>query len=184
MAKKLSETRRKINRRVRERNQRFKKLSLSAQRIKVISDVITLLKGKKLIKAKQGTYINLPDNHLSKYDNREQLNTALEAGPRCEVCGIGAIFVTTISLNDQYSVGDAGMSINREEMVDYLRKWFSADQLGLIESAFERSARGQGDADYKAAEFGNMYPSPTKRLIAICENIIKNKGKFVPAADA
>lgn len=75
-----------------------------------------------------------------------------------------------------------------------LRKIFSPKQLTLIESAFEdyKFIDDEDKAlysyesehyppDLKAAiTFGKKYRSAKRRLIAICENTIKNKGVFKP----
>jgi hypothetical protein len=66
---------------------------------------------------------------------------------------------------------------------DYLTSYFSPEQIGLIELAFER---GDGwypadtTDDDNAVEFGERYQYNTNRMKAIMQNIINNNGTFVP----
>jgi hypothetical protein len=69
-------------------------------------------------------------------------------------------------------------------MRDVLAKWFSREQLDLIECAFERSVTfDTGGSSYRsrvrALGFGDRYLDPRDRLEAIMQNIVDN-GRFIP----
>lgn len=121
----------------------------------------------------------------------EQLCDALE-GVTCTVCGIGAAFVAAVKRGDDFKVNDFTNGFGDDDaMRDYLRKYFTANDVALIECAFERSP---GFAHYggstldetspqviRAVAFGNGYPdSSSDRLRAIMQNIINNGGAFRP----
>ena len=66
-----------------------------------------------------------------------------------------------------------------------MKKIFTRNQLALIENAFET---GRGVYKYQAGEvaaekaflFGSKFVDEDKRMIAIMQNIIDNKGTFKP----
>ena len=194
MNKKLIEAVRKMRRRIKDRNRKFRKLTLRQQRIKVVRDVIRQLSDGTLV-ASPGTYAKFIAPKRMKPDS--QLNEILESIPKCEVCGVGGIFLATVKLNNELTVEDvnrrssygtitAGVrsSMGDSVMRDYLKKWFSAEQLALIETAFERrkmhSAFVHPDKPLQAAiKFGMAYENPKARFIAICNNIIEHGGEFV-----
>lgn len=184
MGSKAAEHRRKIRRRVMDRNRRFRSLGLKEQRIKIIKDVIASLTSNKY-SATQGLYVKLPSSKLAKFSRYEQLNIALEdVSESCRVCGIGGIFLSAVTLNNKYTVGDYDSHDGgSSKLRDYLNPWFSDDQLDLIETAFERdstmSKHSGNDVDL-ARDFGRKYLASKLRLLAICNNILENKGEFVP----
>jgi hypothetical protein len=60
------------------------------------------------------------------------------AGKACEVCGVGALFVAKLDRVDALTIGDMELSLNNDSaMRRYLETEFSAEQLALIEIAFE-----------------------------------------------
>jgi len=91
----------------------------------------------------------------------------------------------------------AYLSVRSSDMHDYLGKFFDFNQLWLIENAFENADLhdkykfGEATVDEngdetsfsksfdKASAFASK-SSPTKRMIKIMENIIKNEGTFKP----
>lgn len=179
---------RKLARRFRDRNRRFKKLTVSQQRIKIIKDVISYLQTRKL-RATPGTYVKLVgyDGEISPDD---QVHTLTDRAP-CEVCGIGSLFVSAVTLKNKFKVSDLSYGryvdikdgdLNNHTLRDYLRRWFNENQLQLIETAFEQSwgyAVGVSGQD-SAVDFGVKYTNAKKRLLAILNNMLENNGKFVP----
>lgn len=183
-------------RRFRDRNRRFNKLSVEKQRIKIIQDVVTHLESEKL-KAVKGKYLRVLG--VGKVAGNQQLHEVMGES-RCQVCGIGAVFTATVLLNNELKVGDLsegyreelgsakitlGDGTNDAPMRQYLSTWFCGSQLDLIEAAFETDDRfSDGYANYEeledAASFGKKYRNSKDRLIAICKNILENKGTFTP----
>lgn len=111
---------------------------------------------------------------------------------RCRVCAKGSMFMSYIGrVND---MGFDKMSSGGTHNLEYhnppmtkLLEIFSKNQLDLMEYAFE----GTGDYLWMSSiftqrnrkqckSFYKRYENSNERLIAICENIIKNKGTFKP----
>jgi hypothetical protein len=145
-----------MRRRLRERNARFAALSTVEKRIKVAKDVIAQLNAKEL-SARSGCYINANIPHQAYYNadgtskgdfgERDFREVLEETGARCDVCALGAMFVTTVKIRNEITT-DKGRFSRGEDMHKYLADVFSKDQLRLIESAFEREAyRYQVDVD-------------------------------------
>lgn len=178
-------TRAKLARRFRERNRRFKALSLKKQRIKIIKDVVTLLSKESIVAITNRAYLDIPK--LKNYraldkalTENTQLHEILDAN-QCIVCGIGGVFVSAIRLKNDFEAIDPD-GISREKMVMYLSQWFDPGQMNAIEVAFEARGEYSGYRTeyWNAYEFGKQFRSPKDRLIAICKNILANDGKFVP----
>lgn len=188
---KLSATRRRMLRRIKDRNRRFSKLNLVGQRIAIAKDVIAQLIVKKF-RATPGTYVRFKLPSVSNLE--QQFNETMEAVPKCEVCGVGGMFISAVRCYNDITVKEALgssiysplISLNSPVMRDYLARWFSNKQVGLVESAFEQQARfavetgSSHNEAMDAAYFGTRFIKANDRLIAICKNIISHKGKFVP----
>jgi hypothetical protein len=106
--------------------------------------------------------------------------------PVCGVCAIGAVFVATVRRFNQLTLRELDEQNRgyRGELTDYLERFFDANQLNLMEWAFEGSHIEGNDYDYCGYEsaiiaFHRQYEDDNARLVAIFENIIKNKGRFV-----
>jgi hypothetical protein len=130
--------------------------------------------------------------------------TLLTKNPKCKVCGIGSLMLSAIRYNnnvnwkkcdwtdssildemDYYDNGDLIHSDNDEnaylDASKNLNKFFSERQLRLIESAFEVRAFHSDNQQYvEAEEFGQKFINDKKRLLAIMENVVENKGTFKP----
>ncbi len=98
--------------------------------------------------------------------------------------------ITMGSVNHQ--IGDLGYNIYFDQSLDNgFTNIFTKKQLVLIEVAFEIKGTGYFSGDKKhdfltekeierARIFGIGFGDHTKRLVAICKNIVKNKGFFIP----
>lgn len=116
----------------------------------------------------------------------------------CQVCAKGALFICSVDKHDKLKLSEVLPQFNlnvrknlyfelfEDDVVSHVQD-FDQEQLNLIEIAFE----GRHDLDYDlwqmnqasyylAAKFGKKYKDAQGRLIAIMENVIKNKGEFVP----
>lgn len=208
----------RIRKRVRDRNYRFKKMKPHRQRMAIARDVIKSLNEGRMVAAQMGYFnIGVPkgtgfefrtpagskkrvENFKRLLDlagddwgdgNKEAADVSLNeaiAGVPCTVCGIAACFVAAVDKIDDITLGEAdGMSDNA--MRDYLCRWFSKEQVRLIEAAFERDfsfayhhveSGDRGEVSDAAEAFGRQHVDPKERLIAIMKNIIDNEGTFRP----
>lgn len=146
--------------------------------VEIARDVIRLMKAKKLV-ARTMTYLTL-DSPIPT--GTKELQTLIEQDDfKCYVCAIGGLFVSLVAkenacpirwgpeLGRQFGRVPTIPQFRQDGMRRRLRKYFSREQLGLIEAAFERSIR-----------FGYKYDDPSDRMIAIMRNIIRNQGEFKP----
>lgn len=175
---------------IEERNKAFAAADEAGKRVLIAKDVIKLLDTKKL-EAARGCFIDT-HTHNDPFDGTEDVRELFLQGqlPDCEVCGVGALMLSCTLFNDKQTMSDIwnediSYRINYSEpLSNGLNAYFDRDQLMLIENAFEL---GSGAFDWQfldhrnaAIAFGRKYPQPKDRLIAIMENIIKNKGEFKP----
>lgn len=93
----------------------------------------------------------------------------------CEVCAIGAIYLSSLKLNDapiNYDARDKAAGI------------FGEINANRIEAAFECYNFSNNGVKEPTAKFGEAYKNDKDRLRAIMENIIVHDGEFVPAEAA
>ncbi len=161
---------------------RFARLSPATQRVKIAEDVLAVIAVKKnRYTVGKGYYchtINTPD--LSTISESDQLRKVLpKLQKNCEVCAMGALFLSHVRINNEITVGEANSHILSDgsfgigdwTMEDKMAEYFSPDQLREVETAFEGfSISGQ--------PWLHKYPENIARLRAICRNIIRNKGDF------
>lgn len=182
-----------------ERNKAFWKLPAPKQRVAVAKDVLKQL-AAKFYKAKRGDYfvfsglkkdINTPPKGLDTL-----FADLKKGGASCEVCGIGSVFASMTILGNKSNCSEFsleqihdGRSMSDSTMRHKLNKVFSEKDRVLIEAAFEKDGELAKDNEGcfeipenldKAVEFGKKYKSDSGRLKAIMNNIIKNKGEFIP----
>lgn len=174
----------KLQRKLRAMNLKFNKLSRKEQRIAIAKDVVEMLRAKKIVA--NSTYLTMPtetmfDEHTPGFEKAAErgldASVCLEQ-VKCEVCGIGSLFVGALRHNDKLSAGTLKEQMEhgdiRQTQVEYLEKWFDADQLQLVEDYYE-----QNSGDFESPIY--MEDDDNKRLSMIMENIISNGGKFDPS---
>lgn len=176
-----------------KQNKAFDKLSKMDKRVAIAKDVIANLNSKKFI-AKHGSYIEtIGDN--------KQINQFTLLDTTCNVCAIGSLLTGRISRGNKLDINlDTLLHIDDfagEEEIKLLKDLFTAKELRYIEYAFEGwnindSFEFTDKEIEKVEKFFDSYinrnandyeieksRSDDKRLRAIMNNIIKNKGKFV-----
>jgi hypothetical protein len=172
-------------------NAAFKKMSQARKRVQIAKDVIAGLKAKKL-KAMRGSYIKVKGD--SRYFNYKPFNDgsfkeALKDIPECEVCVKGAIFTCIVARRNQVPSNAEQLrhpypeNWTGEKLAPLLGDIFSADQLRLIEAHFEEEDIESTFGDSKLTKIQvplSDYLYPEDRMIGIMENIIANKGTFIP----
>lgn len=180
------------------KNKAFWAKPKAEQCVTVAKDVIKQLEAKFFV-AKRGDYL-IFDKLKKSINTSTQLDALFSkvksTNGKCEVCGIGSCFVSLVGLGNNFKSDKLfGETIENGEhswdvnMRPLLRKVFSPRQLSMIESAFEQSSYMDNKDKYSdifesnmmdAIDFGNKYASSHRRLKAIMQNVIKNKGTFKP----
>jgi len=150
----------------------FEELTDAEKRVAVAKDVIKQLELKKIV-ATPGTYV---------YGHGK---TDKQATRRCQACMLGGAILALARLQpklrddlvDVYSPhrGSGEMVCTTGPDAFALLEDLFGDQMLTIESAFE---------DWGAAGEAFTQKRPADRMIAICKNIIKNKGDLVLPGDA
>lgn len=123
----------------------------------------------------------------------------------CRVCALGACLLSVVSLQNDFvfelQQGNV-VGVESYDLADRLLKVFTAEQLLLIETAFEcENFTGYFTGNYDELHMGSMtrysrrlthqleiakalgerFNDSKKRLRAIMRNMIANNGKFIPA---
>ncbi len=183
---------RRLRKRIKDRERRFKKASPASKRVMIAKDVLSDIATRKLV-ARSGSWVNMAIFGPSDKELQEILITKNE----CQVCALGAVFVCAAKRADDITVGEAyglnhGATVGWAVLDNYLSRFFERDQLILIEQAFEGGGGYFGEYGYgrrqgngvkgrdRATEFCGVNSSYEDRIVAIMRNIIKNKGEFVP----
>lgn len=176
-----------------KRNKAFQSLPQYKQRITIAQDVLAQTAARRFV-ASFGTYLEVKgenaydiESKIGDSDVHEPLDRTL-AGAKCEVCGIGSLFVAAIDRANQCMTDEMSSIDDSGFMRDYLNKWFDRDQLAMIETAFEGRLINEDDTDleYSSPEiersiaFTSRLSDATARLKKIMKNIVDNRGKFVP----
>lgn len=86
---------------------------------------------------------------------------------KCTGCAKGALFISYVALRNEHSVKDV-LEKRHPDMLDYLGKAFTEQELDDIEGAFEQFVRYDGLEGV----------SPTDRLLLISEYIANHEGTF------
>lgn len=183
------------------RNRLFKGKTAAQKRVLIAKDVIAQIVAKKF-KATFGTYIHIT-NVLYCGDIKSAQTQLLHTNSVCKCCAIGSVLASCILFNNKVDVESANnLHMNGDRYSDFekthplrtsgLHSVFSMKQLLLMEAIFERHSENDICDNHeisfdKVCEIydrwnydANLLTDPTKRLIAIMKNIIRNKGRFIP----
>jgi hypothetical protein len=183
-------------------NKKFKKLSQPRKRVAIARDALTQL-GLRLrpVTGKWVLFNKILDTEGLR--DTTQVQSILNHTEQCKVCAKGALFVCMVDKSNDVTLADAPITTNWTHSASqihgratdpYLTRLFSAEQLNLIEIAFEGESfdymtglnAKNSFEERRAAEnfflvFGyNKAENAELRLRAILENIIANKGTFKP----
>lgn len=223
------QARKNLNRRIARKNAAFEGLKPAEKRVAIARDVLAQLASGRLV-ADTGFWLGnsestSDDNHLIDADDlasvkNTELQSILGEMDTCTGCALGGLFMCAVEKYDKLKVkdlkeyeycSDRGDNYDAEDLVlqtvdtvNYLRKFFSNDQLQLIECAFEMGQGAWSEEDYcddhcdearlqtwkEACKFATdeMYPeadcdldeNPGLRMKLIMENIVANNGMFMP----
>lgn len=173
---------------IKKNNTEFANLSKNKQRVAIARDVIASLR-KGLYKAEAGTYLLMEDTTKSgnEYVRTSIVNLEKE-GVVCEVCAIGSMFVSSIK-----KTGAKAMTDSDNKMIRSLSYVYTKKELRTLEMCFEGSDINatfedcdEDDKDFQLSKDAKSfykenggYRQDERRLMAIMENIIENKGNFI-----
>jgi hypothetical protein len=184
------------------KNTKFEAASKDEKRVMIAKDVIAQVR-KDFYVPSYGTWVAFSE-FLPAATSLQKILTK-KKDFSCKVCAMGGLMLSAVKYNNSVTLGndraaaiyyaDAGgaMCDLDDSASKNLRKFFIPSQLDLIEAAFEVGEGAVGlpinkiSRRYKstsaAIAFGENYPDPKNRIIAIMKNIIKNNGTFVPVLD-
>lgn len=157
-------------------------------RVAIMKDVLKSLPKRDVVR---GSYMRSdykPTKHFDKaLKGQKELAGMMEK--ECSMCALGNIFVSRVRVTNEITLNDVmcedsdimgeknGMArlAYTGQASRSLRKYFTFNQLELIEAAFEGF---MGCADYHL-----NFKTPKDTLRAIAKNIIRNNGTFKPKQD-
>lgn len=177
-----------MDKHIEDTNQQFENASPEEKRVIIAQDVIDRLNADLLIAnpgsmmkgvSLMGEELNWADS-FKTYINRKS----------CKVCAKGALFCSVIGRVNKISIDDAVSATEGNHYDDAahmkLRELFTLEQLDLIETAFEGTSyigehtQITSEESEIARTYFYKFIIARERMIAICENIIENKGEFKP----
>lgn len=169
----------------------FAKLSPAQQRVMIAMDVLAQLELKRF-EAATGTYVSLFFKKPVTQETFHKMSASkvLDQAASCEACALGSCLLSLASRTNTLgglklcsSGGEheipSDLVRDSRDMRPELNKYFSPDQLDLIESAFECTNMSDREV-HVAIEFGSKHSENGERLKAIMTNIVKNCGEFKP----
>ena len=165
------------------------------KRVEILKDAVKQLKLERYVTNQNG-YIQFYDNdEIYSAINASEILTGKKAHEisakklidqfvtskkPCDVCAKGAL---TISAIRKYNACSLNELSNLDDNASVrARRIFGTANADLMEQFYEDWSHELSDDELKEKchEWHEMYPDANKRLIAIFENAIKNKGIFKP----
>ena len=161
--------------RIEKTNELFNNSTPEQKRVMIAQDVIDRI-NVQLLTASKGRIIYLPQYANV---NKENVNSL-----ECDVCAKGGLFASYIGRVNNFDESCYISNNLNNPAHEKLLEIFTLEQLAIIEFAFEGMlyigcVDVDADLEDKIEEFYFQYEDANERLIAICENIIKNNGDFV-----
>lgn len=166
------------------KEKKWDKSTKAERRVMIAEDVIAQLKLQNIY-AMKGKFIRWTGNP----SDSTKLKGIFKGRTSCSACVKGALFITSMQYTNGMVMGDSnwlGDWRPDSSPMKKLSKIFTSLQLAYIETAFEKTAMdcNQDFVDWdsyladKLVAFGHKYYKDEDRMVAIMENIIKNKGTF------
>lgn len=159
--------------------EKFDVLSNAEKRVEIAKDVIARLRADKIISDPGSLMGDCDEIELSDLSAQDFFNNK-----PCHVCAKGALICSWVGNFNHYSKAEFGrfnydFRIGSKTYPKELIDLFGMEQLSIIEREFEQSQYGW--CVVKNIDFRPNYSSPYhKNLRTIMENIVKNKGTFIP----
>lgn len=153
--------------------------------VQIARDVLLQLKNKRY-EASPGNYVGLSGKSYWNLSFHEQDTLSFreffkeKKDVTCQVCALGAAFVSLVNIKNQCSVFDVE---DGNGMFSKLEAIFGAENMSLMETAFEGGMIGHGPyydevVMQAAINYGDRYNTSVERLRAIMKNVIRNSGDF------
>lgn len=151
---------------------KFESLTKAEQRVVIAKDLIARLRAKTFT-AYSGTYFSARFTRKELAGESAQVRTVLKT-KKCKGCQLGGLFLCAVDRYDKLEMKDVPdiSDMADIDMNPYLSRWFSAETLREVEKAFE------GWGVY--SEWRERHDADAERMRLIAQNIINNKGTFVP----
>lgn len=156
------------------------------QRLAVAKDVIAQLKLQKFT-AKEGVYVDHAAISPANYGAELQtvLRKELTAQKPCEVCAMGACFISSVRLYDEFKLTGKTMewgNLDQVAIKSKVAKLFTRREMRVIESSFENEGAfiklyGERDEwDNNSGGYQEFLSNlePTERLIFLMEVVLAN----------
>lgn len=175
-------------------NSEFETASPEQKRVLIAKDVITALDSKRF-NATGMIYVDFGEDFEVPNDNQELCNIIKDKN--CNVCALGALFVSAVERYDELSCQEIQFEQGRtypvisdnRGFIKYLGQFFDIEQLELIECAFEGRPtcgwilRNESHAIRRARIYcgdhcSSHWPAAKYRMRKIMNNIIRNNGTF------
>ena len=170
-------------------NDVFNSLSKQQKKVEVCKDVLMRLRFDN-ITPKSGRFYTTNDVEIGYKPAKTLLNSCTLKAPVCNCCAKGALFLSYIGRVNNYDFKYSLINIDDYNCpeADIMSEVFSEEELDAIEIAFEGASythiisnkeKEKVLAWRKKLKQGNTEKGSKKILKSICNNIIKNNGKFV-----
>ena len=161
--------------RIEKTNELFNNSTKAEKRVMIAQDCIDRIK-VALLEPQGQRIIRLPD---WANVNKENVNNIT-----CVVCAKGGLFASYVGRVNNFDESCAISNSEDNPAHKKLLEIFTLEQLAIIEYAFEgtqyiHSIDISDNLGGALREFYLDYGTDEERLIAICENIIKNNGDFI-----
>jgi hypothetical protein len=199
-----------MNKKIRDRNRRFQKLTGPQKRVRIAKDVLAAIAAKRIV-ARTGYYLNLDLSFEAEHDSGKYVGNSLTPVEEfaennvCSACALGSMMICLASRTNDMKVGQlTSTAMAFEAIRNKLTSVFADSQIALIESAFDdaaltpekfglygdmkfmeqqETAREWWRTAFPIAEKDRRGPNASnaeERLVAIMRNIVQNDGTFVP----
>lgn len=160
----------------------FDRLKPATRRVKIAEDVLLTLSRPKTqrFQPTEGDYCNFGNLNGISMDSKIRDALVPKIEKHCLACAMGALFLSHVRLVNHITFKQTGFYPGSSVITHLLAEYFSYQELRTIEAAFEGSVIGDAhvDAYEYAREWTKLIADPTKRLRAICRNIVAHKGNF------
>jgi len=179
-----------------------------ASRVKIAKDVIAQINAKKYT-GMEGVWVGLKRgkghdilgdviaNARDEGANSDSvLCSIVDSNPKCNVCALGGIFMSTLRVTGDCDFRTAGINIECRVFEclssSPLTRYFPKSMLTLMEACFEgnmgvhcfpENNRRNHRTGLVAEYYRDRFLKDTDRLRAIARNIVRNKGDFKPEQD-
>lgn len=160
----------------------WEELTPAEKRVAIMEDVKLRLESGN-IKARTRLYIG----------NTRKIDLVAEQKLNCQACAKGAIFISAFAKTGKSILAPEDSKMDPSSSLGEI---FDKEQLDLMEYVFERGKvyNGSSETDYDGSSVVVLVDNPeamkmakklrgestNDRLLAICDNVIENKGTFVP----